>query len=164
MALIGWIALVTAGLAAIAFFYLGRRRKQPAGKVAMVQAKQQFHVQRERLEAKFIQLAAAHVGPDAPQLADCSFDDDVAYVRSRSTGQLSAFVAVTIATTEGFEPVSQQGVNLVENLQAGTAVFRFDRDHWETDGRAILNLTPNEAAQRFGRDLELVEQEIARRR
>ena len=24
------------------------------------------------------------------------------------------------------------------NLRAGTAVFRFDRDHWVTDGRAIL--------------------------
>ena len=126
----------------------------------LTQAKRRFHAQRERLEAKFIQLAAAHATPDAPQWTDCTFDDDVAYVRSRTTGELSAFVAVTIAM-EDSDGLPQHSADAVGNLQAGTAVFRFDRDHWETDGRAILNLTPNEAVQHYHNDIEVVEEEFA---
>jgi hypothetical protein len=128
----------------------------------LAQAKQRFHVQRERLEAKFIQLAAAHATPDAPQWADCMFDDDVAYVRSRTTGELSAFVAVTIAS-ENVGGTAAGTSDAVGNLQAGTAVFRFDLDHWETDGHAILNLSPSEAVQHFRNDLEFVAEEFARR-
>jgi len=119
-------------------------------------------VQRERLEAKFIQLAAAHAAPDAPQWADCVFDDDVSYVRSRSTGELSAFVAVSIAT-ENLDAAIRGTADAIGNLQAGTAVFRFDRDHWETDGRAILNLSPSEAVQHYRNDLEVVAEEFAHR-
>jgi hypothetical protein len=128
----------------------------------LTQAKQRFHAQRERLEAKFIQLASAHANPNAPQWADCAFDDDVAYVRDRATGELSAFVAVTIAS-EDMGAAAGGMADAVGNLQAGTAVFRFDMDHWVTDGRAILNLSPAEAMQRFCKDLEFVEEEFARR-
>jgi hypothetical protein len=161
-----WIAITLIGLIALgltaAYFAWFRRSVQRARLAPLGRAKQQFHVQRERLEAKFIQLAAAHTGHDAPQLTDCTFDDDVAYLRCRRTGELSAFVAVTIAT-ESVATGYASGVN-VENLQAGTAVFRFDCDHWETDGRTLLNLTPDEAAVRFDGDLEVVDQEIASHR
>ena len=35
---------------------------------------------------------------------------------------------------------------------------------WETDGRAILNLSPAEAAQHYHNDLEVVEEEFAHHR
>jgi len=161
---VAWLTvLVAAGTAAITLLALAYRRLhcKNASATPIGRAKQQFHVQRERLEAKFVQLAAAQVRPDAPQLADCLFDDDVSYVRNRTNGQLSAFVAVTIAT-EGVTAPLITGANVVQNLQAGTAVFRFDYDHWETDGRALLNLSPNEAAARFCDKFEIVEQEPAR--
>ena len=82
--------------------------------------------------------------------ADCTFADDVAYVRNRTTGELSAFVAVTIAAEE-FDRSPHGTADAVGNLQAGTAVFRFDRDHWVTDGRAILNLSPSEAIHYYRR-------------
>ena len=48
-------------------------------------------------------------------------------------------------------------------LPSGTAIFRFDRDHWETDGRAIRNLTPAEAVRHYRNEFQVVEQEIATR-
>jgi len=108
------------------------------------------------------QLAAGHARPDTPQWLDCTFDDDVAYVRSRTTGELSAFVAVTIASEHSGDSTSGTS-DAVGNLQAGTAVFRFDHDHWETDGHAILNLSPTEAVQHFRNDFEIVAEEIANR-
>jgi hypothetical protein len=133
----------------------------PPRMARLAQAQRRFHVERERLEAKFVQLAVGHHGPESPRWADCTFDDDVAYVRSRATGELSAFVAITLAT-ESLE--SLERYDEVGSLQAGTAVFRFDSDHWETDGRAILNLTPGEAIRYYRGDLEIVEEELARRR
>ena len=160
MSFYGWLPIVAVVLLALGVA-AWRIRWNARRATPLAQAKQRFHVQRERLEAKFIQLASAHATPDAPQWTDCIFDDDVAYVRSRTTGELSAFVAVTIASenTGGAGGPS----DAVGNLQAGTAVFRFDLDHWETDGRAILNLSPSEAVQRFRNDLEFVEEEFAQR-
>jgi len=126
-------------------------------------ARKSFHIQRERLEIKFLQLAAAKAKPNSPHWTDCEFDDDVAYVRNRSTGELSAFVAVTLACQDGNDLISGVG-DLIGNLQAGTAIFRFDQDHWETDGQAILNLSPAEAIRFYQSDLEMVDQEPAGRR
>jgi hypothetical protein len=161
MALLWWLPIVAVILLALGGgAWLARRSVRRVAPLA--QAKRRFHVQRERLEAKFIQLASAHAAPDAPQWTDCIFDDDVAYVRSRTTGELSAFVAVTIAS-EASAGAAGGMSDAVGNLQAGTAVFRFDLDHWETDGRAILNLSPSEAVQHYRNDLEFVEEEFAHR-
>ena len=158
-----WLFLVVvAVVAALSLFFWWPERKAAPRATLLANAKQRFHVQRERLEAKFVKLASAHLGPTAPQWTDCNFDDDVAYVRSRSTGELSAFVAVTIASEEQ-DAMTRGASDAVGNLQAGTAVFRFDLDCWETDGRAILNLSPAEAVRRFGGDLEIVSEDVAQR-
>lgn len=131
-------------------------------RIRLAQARHGFHAQREWLEAKFIQRAAASTAPDTLRWADCTFDDDVAYVQSRSTGELSALVAVTIAS-ETSDHEARGKTDAVGNLQAGTAVFRFDGQHWVTDGRAILNLSPWETIQRFHGDLQMVAEEPAHR-
>jgi hypothetical protein len=153
-----WIPVVVIVLLTAALLW--RPRRKTARTVRLVQAKRRFHAQREWLEARFIQLASAHEGPNAPRWADCTFADDVAYVRNRTTGELSAFVAVTIASEE-LPHLNPDVGNAIGNLQAGTAVFRLDQDHWVTDGRAILNLSPSEAVRRCGEDLELISEELA---
>jgi hypothetical protein len=45
-------------------------------------------------------------------------------------------------------------------LRIGTAIFRFDRDHWETDGRAIFNLHPGDVIRVYQDDLEVFGQEV----
>lgn len=141
--------------------YLWRPRRTAVRAARLTDAKRRFHVQRERLEAKFVKLASAHASPDAPRWADCNFADDVAYVRDRMTGELSAFVAVTIATEDVDHSIEDTAD---ANLQAATAVFRLDHDHWETDGRAILNLSPSEAAYHYRNDIEIVGEELAHHR
>ena len=126
------------------------------------QARRDFHHQRERLEVKFVQLGLINTKSHTPRWTDCTFDDDVSYARSRSTGELSAFVAVTIEM-EGIDDILPRGGDAIGNLRAATAVFRFDGDRWETDGRAIFNLTPAEAIHFYQRDLEMVGQEVAAR-
>ena len=154
-----WILALLAAITGIGVL-LWRPARTAARQSRFSQAKRIFHRQRERLEAKFIQLAAANAKADAPRWTECDFDDSVAYVRNRSTGELSAFVAVTVAM-ESLENAAHSASDLLSNLHAGTAVFRFDRDHWVTDGRAILNLSPSEAIRFYQNDIEVVGQELA---
>jgi hypothetical protein len=120
-----------------------------------------FHLQRERLEAKFFELASASGKPRGLRWTDCQFDDDVTYARHRQTSELCAFVATTIAF-EAIEGGGMEEVEAVGNLRAATAVFRLDRGRWQTDGRAIFNLNPAEAIVYYQDNLVLVGQEPAR--
>lgn len=154
-----WWVVVVAILTAAAILWKWnpfRRRKRVA---RFAEVRRDFHRQRERLEAKFVQLGMGSARPDAARWTDCEFDDDVAYARNRTTGELSAFVAVTIELEDGDHPST--AADAVRSQRAATAVFRFDRDHWETDGRAIFNLTPTEAIRFYHRDLELLAQEVS---
>ena len=120
-------------------------------------ARRDFHFQRERLEAKFVSLG--HFGDSGPRWTDCDFDDDVAYARSRASGRLSALVAVTIEM-DAMESPSFLPDSLSGDLRDATAVFHFDGKRWDTDGRAIFNLTPTQAIHFYQRDLEMVAQEL----
>jgi hypothetical protein len=87
----------------------------------------------------------------------------VTYARHRDSGELTAFVSVTI----GFEAIEGGGMEEVEavgNLRAATAVFRIERGHWATDGRALFNLNPVEAVAYYKENLELVGHEPAQPR
>jgi hypothetical protein len=158
---IWWIPLV-AILFGVGLVLIWRPIRATLREVRFAEACREFHRQRERLEAKFVQLGIVGTRPDGPRWTDCEFDNDVTYARNRLTGELSAFVAVTIEM-DTLEEGSPGASDAVGNLRAATAVFRLDHSHWETDGRAIFNLSPAEAIRFYHRDLELVGQEPAGR-
>lgn len=152
-----WIVLAGTILLAVGIWAYFPIRSAMEG-VRLAEARRNFHRQRERLEARFVQLGMSPSRPDSARWTDCEFEDEVAYARNRTTGELSAFVGVTIEM-EDVSRYSAVGGDAVSNLRAATAVFRFDGKQWQTDGRAIFNLTPTEAIRHYHRDLELVAQE-----
>jgi hypothetical protein len=124
-------------------------------------ARGEFHRQRERLEARFVQIAGASGKPRGLSWSNCEFDDAVTYARDRRTGQLSAFVAVTISF-EAVEGGGMEHVEAVSNLRAATAVFHYVRGVWQTEGRAVFNLNPAEAIDHFRGQLERLDHETPR--
>jgi hypothetical protein len=148
-----WIIVgtIAAGLVGAILWPLfdGRRRRQ------LETARKLFHQRREWLEAKFFQLASSSGKPRGLRWKDCDFSDDVTYARDRQAGTLTAFVAVTLSF-EAIEGGGMEHVEAVGNLRAATAVFQYSAGQWSTQGRAIMNLEPAEAIQRFHRALELV--------
>jgi len=155
---LGWIAGLVLGLLTILAIGLWRPVRRALREKELARACKDFHRQRERLEAKFLQLAGRSGKPRGLIWANCDFADDVVYARNRRGGDLSAFVAVTIS----FEAVrggDMEGVEAVGNLRAATAVFRMDHGRWNTDGRAIFNLNPAEAIDYFKDTVEMVGQE-----
>jgi hypothetical protein len=157
-----WILLFALMVCLLVLSAIWRPIHRAWRKARFAEARRDFHRQRERLEAKFVMLGMSSTRPAGLRWVDCDFDDDVAYARSRTTGELSAFVAVTIALDDGDEdPLGP--IDELAGLRAATAVFRFDGRHWETEGQAIFNLSPTEAIHLYQRDLEMVGREVAQR-
>lgn len=122
---------------------------------AQTRARKAFRRRREHLEAKFFDLAAASGKPRGLRWVNCEFDDQIAYARDRQTGDLIAFVGVAIS----FEAIAggpMEDVAAVGEVRAATAVFQYADENWRTDGRAIFNLNPAEALDRFQSSLETV--------
>lgn len=144
------------GLACLAgiVFWLQWRSQSQRAEAKLADAKQLFHQRREWLEAKFVTLASQSGKPRGLEWADCDFEDAVALARDRRTGQLRAFVGVTISFN-AIEGGPMEDVEAVGNLRAATSVFILGDDgQWFTEGRAIFNLNPHQAIEHFHHELE----------
>ena len=132
------------------------RSKRISPQMLTEDAKHLFHLRREWLEARFFSIASVSGKPRGLMWVDSDFEDEVSFARDRLTGQLRAFVGVTIR----FAAIEGGGMEENENvgrLRAATAVFLLDGNEWVTQGRVIFNLSPEQAIQHFREELELVE-------
>lgn len=144
----GVVVVVAAAIVAVAlvltFVLLHKPMRRARREANLELAQREFRLQRERLEALFFKLASSSGRPRGLRWTECDFENDVSYARDRATGELSAFVAVTIAF-EAIEGGPMEDVEAVGNLRAATAVFTHKAQGWTTSGRAMFNLNPNEA-------------------
>lgn len=127
-----------------------RRPRDPERESA---ARQDFQLRREWLEARFFTLASSSGKPRGLTWVDCDFDDEVVFARERRTGELRALVGLTIR----FEAIEGGGMEdnpNVANLRAATAVFHHRNGAWETDGRSVFNLTPEQTVDHYQHELE----------
>ena len=118
-------------------------------------ARKRFRQQRERLEARFFDLAAASGKPRGLRWTDIDFEDEVCFARDRDRGHLLALVAATISF-EAIEGGGMEEVEAVGNLRAATALFHLEGRWWNTQGRVLFNLEPAEALARLDGVMERV--------
>ena len=126
----------------------------------LAKAQREFHLQREPLEAKFFDRAAASGKPRGLRWTVIEFDDEVVYARDRRTRRLKAMVAIEVR----FEAVEGGGMEEVEGVsrvRAATAEFLHDGDRWITEGRVYFNLAPSATVKYLAADLEPVAEEPA---
>ena len=126
----------------------------------LARAQRDFHRQRELLEAKFIERAAASGKPRGLRWTDVDFDDDVIYARDRRSRRLKALVAIEVSF-EAIEGGGMEEVEAVSNVRAATAEFLYDGTRWGTEGRVYFNLAPSATVKYLATDLELVAEEHA---
>ncbi|NBV44379.1 MAG: hypothetical protein EBR86_01760 [Planctomycetia bacterium] len=158
-----WVVVTVglAGLSALVVAIILRPIRLAREAERLARAQRDFHRQREQLEAKFIDKAAATGKPRGLRWTDVSFDDAIVYARDRRTGMLKALVAVEVS----FEAIAGGGMEAVEavaNVRAATAEFLFDGGRWHTEGRVYFNLQPSATVKYLGGDLELVAEEHAK--
>jgi len=159
MAELWWIFLPV-GLGAVAGLMVWAPRLRRTVRLHRLrEIRRRFHQQRERLEMKFLCLATqGTLAPDVPWM-DCEFEDEVAYVRNRRSGQLCALVGILLRKRDPWAEPPPSGV-----CRVGTAIFRFARNRWDTDGRAVLNLSPSETIRFYQDALEVLDQEPVQER
>ena len=160
-----WFATGVVASAGIAIGYTAWKRRptraqRDAQKFEVL--RRAFHRERERVEAKFVELASSGGKPRGLRWKDCDFEDGVAYARDRKTGELCAFVAVTVSF-EAIEGGGMEDVEAVGNLRAATAVFQYERGNWSTQGRAMFNLNPTQAIAFYQGLVEPMGERAARR-
>lgn len=140
-------------LLGIAGAWLSRQWAEQRRERHLADARAEFMLRREWLEAKFVQMASASGSPRGLRWADCDFDNHVSFARDRRTGQLASLVGVAIKF-EAIEGGGMEDVEAVAHRKAATAIFRYDGTQWRTDGRAIFNLNPSEAIEFYQSELE----------
>jgi hypothetical protein len=117
--------------------------------------RREFRRQREVLEAKFFDLAAAGGKPRGLRWVDCDWLETVTFARDRQTGLLTAFVAVNISF-EAIEGGDMEDVAAVSNIRDAAAVFHYRKGNWGTGGRALFNMNPHDALDRLQGQFEPV--------
>ena len=75
------------------------------------------------------------------------------FARDRRSGELAALVPVTIQF-EAVEGSDMEGLPAVGNLRNASAVFFFHRGQWQTVGKAVFNMNPDEALSHFKNQYE----------
>lgn len=146
---------IIAGLLGLAAWLLPRY--VAAGRRAAVAALcRAFHAQREHLEARFFETAAASGMPRGLDWVECDFEREVVFARRADHDELVALVGMSIkfeATPGG----DMEEVEAVANRKYATAVFISRDTRWTTEGRAIMNLDPRQAINHFGEQLQQLE-------
>lgn len=142
-------------IAGIAWRLRSRRTEAKPAKISLEQARKRFQMRREWLEARFFTIASQSGKPRGLEWVDCEFEDDVLFARDRQSGELRAFVAVTI-TFRAIEGGGMENNPNVGNLRLASSVFQLEGNEWATGGRVIFNLNPAQAIEHFGQELVVV--------
>jgi hypothetical protein len=141
-----WIAVAAALVIVLVIFFL-------IGAAHPRRARERFHQQRDRLYADFFAAASNSGKPRGLRWKglDWTVADklpDPTLARDRENGEIVALVPVTIR----FEAVpggEMEGLPAVGNLRNASAVFFYRRGEWQTSGKAVFNLNPDEAIAHF---------------
>lgn len=139
---------IALSLLAIGVILLYRPARRFVRDVTTERARELFRLQRERMEARFFDLAAATGKPKGLRWTTCEFHEAVVFARDRKSGALAAFAEVTI----GFEPIEGEGMEEVEaayEKRHAVAVFHYHHGQWGTGGRTLFNLSPAKALELY---------------
>jgi hypothetical protein len=142
-------ALAVLAMVVLAVWLRGSVGRQSARRQSAIE---RFHTRRPTLEAAFLAAANATGKPRGLRWVACQFDPGVLFAAERPSGNLCALVGATVSF-EAIEGGGMEEVEAVGNLRYATAVFVHRGGAWTTDGRAVFNLEPAQAIERFGERL-----------
>ena len=138
------VCLVCIAAAGALWKPLTRRRREHEIRRAI----QTFRVRREQLEAKFFDLASSSGKPRGLRWLECDWLDQVTFGRAVDSGLLTAFAGVNIQF-EAIEDGDMEEVEAVGTIRDAVAIFHFHRGVWGTGGKALFNMSPNDALVRL---------------
>ena len=139
----------------LVFAVFGQKLASKFQALEVERAAEEFKIRREQLEAKFFDMASSVGKPRGLKWLDCDWLPEVTFGRDRSSGMLTAFVAVNIRF-EAIEGGDMEEVEAVSTIREAAAVFHYQKGAWGTGGRALFNMNPSDAVNRLEAQYEPV--------
>ena len=159
MDLISWLLTIGTALACVGFvLWVVLWRTSP--RLSLEQASRLFLQERMRLQRLFFKFASESGKPRGLLWKDGQWNELLAWARDKRTGQFLALAGVTISF-EAKPGSDMEGIEAVGNLRNASAVFFFHDGQWQTVGRAVFNLNPDEVLERFKENYERIEPAIS---
>ena len=107
-----------------------------------------FEMERNRLQSTFLQKAREAGIPRGLRWTQCEWLPSMTLLKDRQTNEICLLVGVNISF-EAIEGGDMEHVAAVSMLRDACAVFQLTLSGWETNGRALFNMNPGEAAERL---------------
>jgi hypothetical protein len=120
----------------VALFILKKPLRLFLEELHVDQARDTFHLQRERLEARFVTALGRADPAEGQRWEDARWHDEVVWARDRQTRCFLALVCVNL------EP------NPFQSPRHATAVFEYRKRRWYAEGKRLNELRPDEAVGR----------------
>lgn len=112
-----------------------------------------FENNREELEHRFFQQAAGAGVPRGLRWIRCEWLSTRSLLRDRSSQQVCLLVGVNISF-EAIEGGDMEHVAAVSLIRDACAVFQLTPAGWQTTGRALFNMNPDEAQEKLAASYE----------
>jgi hypothetical protein len=150
-----WLAPLLLVVFVVLAVLIWRPLKAFGRSVQVERARELFTLQRELLQQKFYAAAAATGKPRGLRWKECQWERHVEFARDRQSGEIAALVPVTIQF-EAVEGGDMEGLPAVNNLRNASAVFFYHRGQWQTVGKAVFNMNPDETILHFKNQYERI--------
>ena len=132
-----WAALVLVGLAG-GFLVIRKPLRDALEDMDLDRARDQFRIQREGLEARFVSVIQREEPVEGLRWDDAEWRDEVTWARDRRTRRILALIGVS------FEPEGFGGYTEPPARHA-TALFEYRKGRWVAEGRRLDEIRPHEA-------------------
>jgi hypothetical protein len=140
-----WTGLI-ATLAVAAWVILRRPVRHALEDLNVDRAREQFRLEREGLEARFLIALNRLDAAEGQRWEDANWHDEVVWARDRRTRQLLALVGVDFES----DPFSDPSAIDIATHRA-TALFEYRKGHWHADGKRLDMVGPHEVFRRHNR-------------
>lgn len=125
--------------------------------VQVERARESFSLQRERLAEQFLLAANQSGKPRGLRWAVGTLAGDLLLVRDRKTRKFTGLVAMDIVF-ESLPGSDMQECEASTIPRTVTAVYHFRDGEWKTEGRALFNMSPDQALSNFDRPETVIDQ------
>ena len=127
------------------------------GRAAQLRARQQlaclqFVEMRSALAEVFLEASRSTGIPRGLSWKSCELAEDEVFATDRVTGELYALVGATISFT-AIPGGGMEDVEAVGNLRYATAIFVHRQGAWQSDGKVVFNLEPQQVVEHYQQSL-----------
>jgi len=125
-----------------------RRKKRRTPEQELQQAKDLFEQQRLLLQSQFFEQATRRGVPRDLIWTRIDWSETTSFARDLQSHLLTAFVGIEVA----FEAVpggDMEEVEAVSQIRQASALFHYRENRWGTGGKALFNMTPDDAVERL---------------